>query len=347
MPEIIIGFRPQIKDAVTEFLKQQGFADGVTEEAILDLVVGMANITEEGKLISPQALLCDDIGRSIHVVGCSDKIILGAGPKESQTLAKALKVCAPISDLGWPIYIQRETDRFEYGVIRQPSSPVATSIRDTILSLDTQDSPLIYLSQGEKRVVEIVAPAESNLSIILSGIDPDTKLLSENLNLLSSICCSELELSMIEKTTTYLNRALREAMQNSHGTLLAVIEQGGLTAFSDETDGGSILDPIVSFPQLAAEFSTGSSDSLAKLRDHARLLAGMVACDGIVLIDKGCRIRGYNYFLVSTETNASGNTHGGARRRAFNKLSTLVDSHKIAACFFLSSDGASEYYEGQ
>lgn len=75
----------------------------------------------------------------------------------------------------------------------------------------------------------------------------------------------------------------------------------------------------------------------------------MVATDGMVLLDSGAGLMGYNIFIKSvSEANAEPrNIAGGARRRAYSEVCRLVDDGKLRACFIRSSDGVSEYYEGK
>lgn len=91
------SFRAQLKGTLSDFLRRESMQCIHTEEALLELVVSLSHYTEEGNLLFPQILICDDLPLSLSVIQGSEPIEIGKGPKSTSTAKQALKRCAPLS----------------------------------------------------------------------------------------------------------------------------------------------------------------------------------------------------------------------------------------------------------
>ncbi|MGH9830451.1 MAG: hypothetical protein ACREDR_45170, partial [Blastocatellia bacterium] len=153
-----ISFRAQLKENLSEFLTEEDMSCPDTEEALLELVVSLSHYTEEGLLLFPQVVLCDDIGITLSLLQCSDRLRIGSGPRHHSTVAQGLKRCAPLARAGWVVYILRLEETFEYGVFRSPFSPTAPGIRDTVHALteEAENVHIIIASHLEEKAVELV-----------------------------------------------------------------------------------------------------------------------------------------------------------------------------------------------
>jgi hypothetical protein len=113
---------------------------------------------------------------------------------------------------------------------------------------------------------------------------------------------------------------------------------------------GIIFQERKSMSDLVREHELQRTDlTLAALTAYANLLTGMVTTDGMVLLDSGAGLVGYNIFIKPKRDSKpeSASVAGGARRRAYREVCRLVDAGKLRGCFIRSSDGASEYYSGE
>jgi len=106
---------------------------------------------------------------------------------------------------------------------------------------------------------------------------------------------------------------------------------------------------VIDFLSVFSQFKTdNSADSILSLQRCEELLKGFLRCDGIIIVDTIGRILAYRVFFKPQ--NEAGNQAeeevvGGARRRAFEGLKSLVNNH-LKAILFRSQDGQTEYYGG-
>lgn len=343
-----VSFRSQLKGTLSDFLNQEEMQCPQTEEGLLELVVALSHYTEEGYTLFPQVILCDDLSATLRLLQCSDPLHIGAGPREPQTMTQALKRCAPLARGGWVVYLHRFEDRLEYGVFRGPASPTALDIRDTVQALteETESLHIILASQLADKAVELVGARSGVLHLYLSATPDDAPSPRDALDHLVTACCDGLSPDEMEQVQSFLRTTLSDALRHCHGTLVGVLA-AGQDAAEVSPDGVILRKPIVLATLVKQHEIQRSDQSLAALTSYGNLLAGMLASDGIVLLDSECKLVGYNLFVRDDEQNTSPPSQvvGGARRRAYMKLRQLIDRGILQACFIRSSDGGTEFYK--
>jgi len=318
-----------------------------TEEGLLELVVALSDYTEEGQALFPELVICDDLPITLGLLQCSDALRIGSGLRKPETIALALKRCAPLARTGWIVYLLRQPENIEYGVFRTSPSPTALDIRDTVLSLGREEEKpnILIASQLADKVVEIVGAKSGILHIHLSATPDDAAPPHDAVDGLIVAACADVEATEKEQVESYLRTTLSNALRQSHGALIGVLK-AGIDGKAVSTDGIHFEQPI-SLTHLVKEHENLRSDqTLGSLIAYAGLLTGMLATDGMVLVDSNARLVGYNLFVQSNpEGKQQGElVMGGARRRAFKALQECVRGEKLTACFIRSSDGMSECF---
>ena len=343
-----VSFRSQLKGSISDFLSREQMVCPHTEEGLLQLAVALAYYTEEGNPLYPEIVLCDDLQMTLSLLQGSDTIRIGQGPRDAGTIHLALKRCATLATTGWLIYVQRHPEQFEYGVFRSPSSPTAPDARSVVYSLihDKVEVSIILASQLAENAVELVGVRSGALRIFLSATRDDSPTPSDALTELVDACTENVELDIKEQTGSYLHTSLGGALRRCHGTLVGVVRS------KDDaqciTPDGVIFDKQKSISTLIRNHELlRSAETLARLNAYSQLIHGMINTDGMILVSSGAEFLGYNLFVQkqnnSNETSV-GDVSGGARRRAFGVLRSMVDSAILRACFIRSSDGLTEFY---
>ncbi|HEU4390192.1 MAG TPA: hypothetical protein VFV34_20490 [Blastocatellia bacterium] len=340
-----VSFRAQLKGTVSDFLKREGMSCPHTEEALLELIVALSHYTEEGLLLFPQVVLCDELDTTLRLLQGSDPLGIGSGPRGEATIKEALKRCATLARPGWVVFVQRLANDLFYGVFRSPWSPTALEIRDTVRALanDAERPHIIVVNQLADKAVELMGASSGAVYVYLSATPDDAQPPHTAVEALCRSCCADIGADEKEQVLSYVRRTYSLAIQQSHGTLIAV-------EACDEPapvrgDALMLANKIELSNLVRAHELQRTDETLAALTAYSNLVAGMVATDGIVILDSKAAVLGYNMFITQeVERTESPRIAGGARRRAYKALCKWVDSQKLRACFIRSSDGASEYY---
>ena len=158
-----------MKRAISDLLLDASMTCPQTEEALLALVVRLADYREEGISLYPRILIVDDLAGSLPILGGSSAIALGSGPRGPDTMEQCLKKCAPLTEGGWAIWVERTGGDFRYGVFREPMVPVAIDLRETVSSLRKDDATAVFVGQVAQSTVEILSPGIEPIVIHLSA----------------------------------------------------------------------------------------------------------------------------------------------------------------------------------
>ena len=344
-----VSFRAQLKGNISDFLHKEGMTCPETEEAILELVVALSHYTEEGVILFPRVILCDNLERTLTVLQGSDPLKVGTGVKEVATILQALKRCAPLSSGDWMVFIQRDATMFHYGVFRTSSSLTALDVSDTLRSLakEANDLKIILISQLAEKAVELIGARSGVFQVYLSATPEDSPSPSEALDNLTECCTRSAPEEVKEQLASFLRKTFYYNLQHCHGTLIIIVKD--IESIRPElTEDGVLFDKPIIITLLIQEYEKRQDyASTITLKAHATLLRGMLLSDGIVIMDTYGNIWGYNFFVKYSGSSGprEASLVGGARRRAYNRLCELVEQGTIFACFIQSSDGRIEFYQ--
>lgn len=341
-----ISLRPSLVSASVDFLREENMNCLITQEGLPELISQLLYYKEEGKALYPQIFIFDDFGLVKKVLPNIQHCFIGKGDKNKETMLKALKKCAPLTENGWAIYILRKDSSFEYGVIRAGTSILSVSIAEALVDDKMEDFKVIHIHQVAERLIEV------------KGINADTLLISYGNN--DHIECSPIDnqLSFIncivkgvkselkDPTINFFRILFLKVLQEEHGTLACVINHKKKVIPKKLSDGISLLSRV-NIPEMIEELlDKNDLQANSKLEGQLSLILGMMQSDGItVFTDKG-EIAAYNVFVKHPEKIAKSKTLGGARSRTFLTLSNMI-GNGIEAAYIQSQDGNIEYDDGK
>lgn len=343
----LVTFRSELKSSIADFLSDADMTCSQTEEALVALVVSLADLREEGAQLFPRVLICDDLDAVLRNIQGTSALVIGTGPRTPATVARALKKCAPLANNGWAIWISRGPEDFTFGVFRQPANPTSLDLRRTLLDT-TPDSDLhaLLIAQFGPGKVELISAGSSGLRIHLSGERADLST-EDAQEALVGWWAQDVEDEHLQSSfASFIGTLLRDLLRKGHGALIAVAPTAD--DISQFIDDAVILEEPVDLAHLVSQHvQNESSSALAELRDYSDLLSGMLGSDGIVLVDTAGRVLAFNWFIkTDTASLSPRDQQGGARHRAFAALSRLVDDGVLRGTFIRSSDGGERAYDG-
>jgi hypothetical protein len=336
----VLSFRHLLSDAISSFLSEAGLGSAQVGEPLSELLVTLSRYREEGEPLFPVAFLGDDLDGMMRVLDGKERVAMGTGPRTRETVQRALKECAPLGQgRWWSLYLLLVPEGFSYGIVRTEPSPLAETPQERMRRASDGTSRMVGVLQLAENVVELRALGGLTRHVFLSGARAE--------NLLPTVAMDELALGLTADvpeparglTRDFYRRVLFEAMQASHGTLVAVLPRGGsgLPLF---VDGVLLGQPIDMAARVMRYHDNPEVETASAVNAMAQLLRGMMATDGItVLRSDGC-IMGYNAFIRHPETLSRESARGGgARRRTYEVLCGWV-GRELTTAFFRSQDGA-------
>ncbi len=253
-----------------------------------------------------------------------------------------LKDCAPLCSDNWAVYIERiSNDEIAYGVFSFEKSPTSLSMRDSMPLLS--DELALLISRINIETVEIIGSKGSYWHLEFSTTRETHPDNMEEFLLFAQNCTSLIESPELSGDfLKYFSRLISEAALKSHGTILACSKEFESKKPAEIADAVLINPKLDFFEAFRGYVTLKSAESITHLSRIEDLLQGFLNCDGIVVFDELGRVVAYRAFFRSAV--ATEQVVGGARRRAFEGLRTLVGTSLIST-LFRSQDGLT-LYEG-
>jgi hypothetical protein len=329
-----ITFRNGLLGGVTDFCNETALPLASTEN-IVELIVLLASYQEEGVELKPKVYLFESIDNIIKMLPDGEKLKIGVSISDLPGLKKVLKKCAPLSKDGWSIYVSGDASNFEFGVFSGSNSPISVDVDEVILDGD-DTVKAVKLYQLAASCVELKSNSSDPLNVFFNhrkeNSEPPLKYFE---SLIDSISVNVPE-DYLESTKSFLARTLSEALEESHGCIVAVSSKGTPPEFLKK-DGTTFEEPIDFSGLIKRLRKEEIKDNV--LSNKGTLLKGMFNSDGIILFDRKGRLLGYNYFV---NLPAEKGLVGGARKRAFSSLKKKIGNGLVAA-FMQSQDGWTEF----
>jgi hypothetical protein len=347
VPAKVVTLRSELKTSISDFLGDAKMACAETEEALISLVVALADYREEERPLFPRIIICDDLDTVLRNIQGSGPIEIGHGAREPSTIQRALKKCAPLTNKGWAIWIHRQPDAFRYGVFREPM-PTALDIRTTLHDTTPSDTlRTVLIAQFAAGTIELVSTGRPGIRIHLSGQREDDIPAEDTLPTVVAWAASDLEDERYRASfSSFLTTVLQDLLRKGHGTLVAVVPHDSKQWKRNAKDAVILAEPIDLAGQLSQLNDDPSSLAYFELASSLELVAGMLSSDGITILDTRGRVLGFNWFIqTDTRSLSPGERLGGARHRAFSALRGLVDKEQARGCYIRSSDGGDRAYE--
>lgn len=327
-------------EAVT-FLEKEGMSCLITQQGIVSLVNQLVNYREEGKDLFPKVYILDDVHLMLQLLPMSQHCFIGKGKKNKETMLRALKKCAPLTEADWSIYIQRNDDNFSYGVFRAGQSLLSVSIEDFLINNGTEELKVILLHQISDKLIEIKGVKNDPLMVSFGGREETKKSPIENQIEFIKTIVKNLEPAVKEQTLNFYKKIFNEILKVGHGTLACTINSNKKT-IPKRLEDGIILRERINIPAIIKELlEKNDLQANSRLNGFFTIIVGMMESDGItVFTDKG-EVAAYNVFVKHHSSIAKTNTPGGARSRTFLTLCKLI-GNGIESAYIQSQDGKIE-----
>ena len=330
-------------ETVGYFLYQENFPPCIfSPPGLLALLDSVPGYVEEGARLYPEIIFTTDLVALIAPIKPVRVVPVGTAVLSAEAFQRALKKLAPLARDGWVIYIQRGAREISYGLVSAESSEMSPSLHRHLvgnLRLEKPSVPMAYIRSLGSKVIQLTGYARVvNVSLSLNqGANPSDEILR--------LCqCITRDVSLAKDTAeAFLLRLLETAIQESHGSLIAVAKNSikSIAKIKQFTSDGVYLPSEISFSELLkASESEHSREASTQVRSFGTLVRGMVNHDGVTLFSTGATVLGYNIFVPSE--GGAKSSLGGARSRAFE---SIRKSDLFCAGLFKSQDGMLRYFE--
>lgn len=341
-----ISLRPVILGEAVSFLENEGMECLITQNGIVSLVNQLVNYREEGKDLFPKVYIVDDIDLVLQSLPMSQHCFIGKDDKTKETMLRALKKCAPLTEADWSIYIQRNDDNFSYGVFRAGTSLLSVSIEDFLIINGTEELKVILLHQISDKLIEIKSVKNEPLMISFGGKEETNKSPIENQFEFIKTIVKNVDYSIKEQTSNFYKKVFNEILKVGHGTLACTIS-GSKKIIPKRLEDGIILKHRINIPEIIKELlEKDDLQANSKLNGFFTIIIGMMESDGItVFTDKG-EVAAYNVFVKHPDTIAKTNTSGGARSRTFLTLCKFIGKG-LKSAYIQSQDGKIEIKDNE
>ncbi len=342
-PRTLIFLCDQVKSAVAGFLQRERMSCPATQEGLVGLINALSHYTEEGRALFPEVFILDNLRSALSVIPGSEHICVGAGPREPETVAKALKKCAPLARLGWCVYIERSVNEFKYGLIRQGTTVLSLGAAEVLVEGGDASLPVLMVRQIGKDVIELRGCSGSSLVVHFGAARTEEISPLPALNRFISLLVQDVAADVQEPTATFYRNVVTVVAHAGHGTLAAVVS-GKRRALPRQFTDAIRLEPIIYVAQKVSEvLLTGDCQSNTQLLAYNALITGMLLSDGITVFGSDGTVRAYNVFVTHPHRRSGEAIAGGARHRTFAVLSSLVKNGKLMGALIQSQDGRTDF----
>jgi hypothetical protein len=334
----IIAFHEPLRAAVRQLLEEEQMTCPATLEGLTQVILALADYREEGRALFPEILICDELSTALRIVQGQHPILMGDGPRHDSTLLRGLKVCAPLTQGGWAMYVERGGAVFQYGVFRLPIHPLSLSPIEALG--DASPASVLMAMQRSTDVVEVRGTSGRGLQIHLAAASIAATGPIADLETLANTVTADLAKDEREDVGRFLVKTLSRSPRTGHGALAAVTTMPPEPALAMSTRPPLILRPCLDIAAALRDYKKALTvgpavEELSAVQAASGLLHGMMSSDGITLFSTDAKVIACRLFVAPPVIAESS---GGARRSAYASLCEAVGKH-IAAAFFQSQDG--------
>ncbi len=340
-----VSFRSNLESNSLDLIRKIGWNCARTSELIAGMVSQLAAYTEEGVPMSPSVFICSSVSELLQLAGVGEHIPLSVEVPLESAGSRILKDAAPLCFGHWRIYIERSSDgqHCKYGVFCGTSDPSSLTIDEVVLDEYDESFPVIRISQSATNKVEVRSSAGDGVEFRFNN-DPDVEEIKVHYHI------RQLAKAIGQKSgqhanlfSGYIDRILSTAIQDCHGTLIAVLPSDQNELPKEFSDLVRLDPPFHLYDRFQRHIDEGkTASSVSRLQAASELISGFIDSDGITVFNDAGFVLGYRAF-VSSDAEAPP-VMGGARSRAFRTMRGLVGSSVLAA-FFRSQDGRTDYLQ--
>lgn len=255
-------------------------------------------------------------------------------------IQRIIKPIMPFCDNGWRVLVNIEDENVTVGLIRAFGGPSALSLIDSLLTpidLTQVSFRFVLVDIMSKYEVLLSGLSGMTLQIDFRFIVAEIKGRKESVERIVDDLLSDCDyMDYRENQKNAMSKVFELCPKRVHGCIFVIINKESILPISGLLKDGIILEePINLISPLVDALRSPEIHSLyEKYYAQTGLLLTMLNTDGITVLDTASRIRGYNFFIQSTQDTVA----GGARRRAANSLMRSKNEN-IVGVYFQSQDG--------
>jgi hypothetical protein len=294
---------------------------------------------DEGVEFTPTVVLCGSIQDFLKAFPGSVSHTIGKAPLDPSSGPKILKDCGPLSSRNWFIFIERTGDGYvNYGVFTYFRLPTAIPLHEGI-NIDPNQF-CVLIRKVSINTIELRG-AKGNVLTLIFSTEREAATSVTSIERFATACCARvLDAKISRDFKTYFVRLLETVLTSCHGTILVCAENLNLAGVPEMQDAVPV-SPLLDFESAFLEFhTTNTAGSILTLQRCEELLHGFLRCDGMVVFDTHGRVVAYRVFFkpMGGAAGTAGIVVGGARRRAFEGVKSLVGT-QLVSVLFRSQDG--------
>lgn len=339
-----VSFRSHLVSNTMDLIRGIDLHCSRTSTLIVGIVSQLAAYTEEGVPLTPAVFICNSISELLQRAGVGEYLPLSGDIPLETSGPKILKAAAPLCRDNWRIYVERSLDgsTCKFGVFCGSSDPSSLTVDEAILDGFSNDFPIVKISQNAVNKVEVRTNSGSGIEFRFND-DVDVSNLNAQAHIEGLATAISNGLGDQGKIfSSFVGRLLYSAINNCHGTLVAVISSDSAELPDSLRDSVHLESPIDLYQRVKLHEDEGkTAASVSRLQAAAELVAGFINSDGITVFNSAGCILGYRAFIRSNDETPSAS--GGARSRAFAAMKQLVGSD-LSAAFFRSQDGRTDLH---
>lgn len=324
------SLRETVLAEIGAFLFNNGFSltdnmkNPIFQQELVSIANSLSDYYEEGTHLYPEVLLTNNIENVPFFM----IYIFFEGQLEHKTLSRAIKMCAPLCNDGWCIFLEVNNDGVRWGMINCEQKVTSLSLLDYLNLFADQSHKFALIRNIGTKTVEM-KPANGEKPYVVSlSLNEIDNVQHVHLHDLCEVICEQCEdkhfCEFIEKTLSY-------ALQVGHGNLIAVIEEyDEIQIPSFLSEGVSLIKEPLDIYSNYIEFKKSEKSLVAHeyLKKITSLLVAMLNHDGICLFTTKGKLIGYHY-IVDNKVSAQEVMIGGARTKAYKKLCSLESIYAV------------------
>jgi hypothetical protein len=336
-----ISLRDRVGGAVVDLLKDEHMECVSTQEGLVLLINALAIYREEGHPLFPQVFIFDSLAAVLKMLPFSEHVSIGSGPKSAVTMNSALKKCAPLASGGWSVYILRNPTDFAFGLFRSGAHMLSVSPAALLVEQGDPEVPALLVHQVAENMVALTGVRGSSITVSFGAARTPQVSPTEARAALVSAIVRDVVSDVQEQAAAFYHAIFSGVLRAAHGTLAVVVPSSKRSLPALFRDGVPLEKPVSASDSIRELLRSDSSAASTRLQGQAALISGMLLSDGITAFASDGSVKAYNIFIKHPK-GTSTSTHGGARRRTFDVLSSKVGSH-LTFAFMQSQDGATYY----
>lgn len=336
------SLRNTVSSEIGTFLLNNGFSlrnpdkNPILVDELVSIVNSLSDYYEEGEHLYPEVLLTNNISDIPFFI----KYDFHVGELLPRSLSKAIKMCAPLCNEGWCIFLEVNDNDMRWGVVNGEQKITSLSLLEQLRLYADDDHRFILLHNIGAKTVEFLPASDKQpyaVSLSLNGVeDVQGRYIHDLCETISEKCEDSHFCGFLEKVISY-------ALQIGHGNLVAVLKKIDREVVVPEifSDGVLLSKTPIDLYEYYIHFKNSDNDIVAHelLKKVSNLVEAMLNHDGICLFTNDGNLVGY-HLIVDNKTMTENQIVGGARTKAFKKL---VSEDAIFAVLMKTQEGLIQF----